>query len=262
MSLSVIEQQPVLIQRLIAPEGKTLSGSYSIPPIAGALGYDAADPENLYVGDGAAWNPLVGGPQDITMANFGSVPNANGAVISAGPNQTLTLEPASVIFPGGVSTVAQTFQGVKTFNSGVKIENLDAAIAVGYNTPTFFEQDNSFGGTLPILSLTAGGAAATEDWSIQKVGKTVMININAAVAVTIAVNGNLIVSTAGILPSKYRPLADKIAQCVVQSNSTVATGYVKISTAGTLTFYTDYGVTGFSNAGVSGPMMGTFIYSI
>jgi hypothetical protein len=53
-----------------------------------------------------------------TMAAIGSVPNANGASISG---TTLTLQPANASFGGVVTTAAQTFAGVKTFNSDISV---------------------------------------------------------------------------------------------------------------------------------------------
>lgn len=47
-----------------------------------------------------------------SMNPFGNAPNANGATITG---TTLTLEPASGSFPGGVSTIVQSFAGNKTF---------------------------------------------------------------------------------------------------------------------------------------------------
>lgn len=48
---------------------------------------------------------------DVTLTAFGSSPNANAASLSG---QALTLQPASLSFPGGVSTGTQTFAGAKT----------------------------------------------------------------------------------------------------------------------------------------------------
>jgi hypothetical protein len=57
-----------------------------------------------------------------TMAAIGSTPNANGASISG---TTLTLQPANASYGGVVTTAAQTFAGVKTFNSDISVnENI------------------------------------------------------------------------------------------------------------------------------------------
>lgn len=60
-------------------------------------------------------NGVDGDDGASSMAAFGSSPNADGATISGA---TLTLQPASDTYPGGVSTGNQTFAGHKTFNDG------------------------------------------------------------------------------------------------------------------------------------------------
>ncbi len=62
---------------------------------------------------------------------IGSTPNAEGATISG---TTLTLQPASDLFGGVVTTAAQTFAGVKTFNDDVVIAAGDSLVLAGGNT--------------------------------------------------------------------------------------------------------------------------------
>ncbi len=78
---------------------------------------------------------------DITLGSFGGSPNANGASLSG---QVLTLAPASNLQPGGVSTAAQAFAGVKTFTNG---------LVLGSNTDVNFTSGN---GTLILNSTTSG----------------------------------------------------------------------------------------------------------
>lgn len=54
----------------------------------------------------------------VTLAVFGSTPNANGLSLTA---QALTMEPAAETFPGGVSIAAQVFGGEKRFPGGIKV---------------------------------------------------------------------------------------------------------------------------------------------
>jgi hypothetical protein len=54
----------------------------------------------------------------LALAAIGSTPNANGATLTA---QVLNLQPASASFGGVVTTAAQTFAGLKTFNAGVDL---------------------------------------------------------------------------------------------------------------------------------------------
>lgn len=50
----------------------------------------------------------------VTVAAFGSTPNANGITLTG---QAINLQPASATQPGGVSTTTQSFLGAKTFNT-------------------------------------------------------------------------------------------------------------------------------------------------
>lgn len=55
---------------------------------------------------------------DVTLANVGAAPNADGASLSG---QVLTLQPADASNPGVVTTDAQEFAGDKTFTNNVEI---------------------------------------------------------------------------------------------------------------------------------------------
>ena len=56
---------------------------------------------------------------DITLANIGSVPNAQGASLSG---QQLTLQPASNLFGGVLTTIAQNIGGDKTFKNNITMD--------------------------------------------------------------------------------------------------------------------------------------------
>lgn len=73
---------------------------------------------------------------DVTLGAFGSTPNASAASLTG---QALTMQPASATYPGGVSTAAQSFSGVKSF--------VDAAV---------FNSTNQEGIAAQILGLGSG----------------------------------------------------------------------------------------------------------
>jgi hypothetical protein len=58
---------------------------------------------------------------DVSLAAFGSSPNANGLSISG---QVLNMQPADGTHPGGVSILSQSFAGVKTFLSAPVFNSL------------------------------------------------------------------------------------------------------------------------------------------
>jgi len=63
---------------------------------------------------------VLGGPAVTSLGPFGSTPNADGASITSG---VLTLQPADGTHPGGVSILAQTFAGNKTFTGQILAED-------------------------------------------------------------------------------------------------------------------------------------------
>ncbi len=126
-----------------------------------------------------SWQNISGA---LTIGTFGSTPNSAGASLSGG---TLTLQPASASFPGGVSTATQSFAGAKTFttsassplvlitgsSSGViTIQGQAAAGTYNFNLPidagTSGQPLLSGGGstspmTFGTLGVAAGGTGAT-----------------------------------------------------------------------------------------------------
>lgn len=128
---SLINQQSVEINQLLVPQGVSLSGVANMTPIAGSVSYSAGI---LYYGNGSTWTALgtgSGGP--VSLSAFGSTPNANGMSLTS---QVLNMQPASASFPGGVSTLAQAFLGVKTFSSGIVLSNLGTGIVHSSSTGT------------------------------------------------------------------------------------------------------------------------------
>lgn len=120
---SKVNQQNIVINKLLCPQGINLAGSPNIIPDIGALAYDVGS-SVLYYGDGTIWTPLAantGSP--ISISNFGSSPNLKGLTLMG---SVLNLEPANVTFPGGISTTAQTLSGVKTFNDSVILPTLSS----------------------------------------------------------------------------------------------------------------------------------------
>jgi hypothetical protein len=80
----------------------------------------------------ANWISSSGGGSGVTtMAAIGSSPNANGASISG---VTLTLQPASGSFGGVLTTASQTLAGLKTFNSGLIVNNTTLELSGGVNS--------------------------------------------------------------------------------------------------------------------------------
>lgn len=96
----------------------------------------------------------------LLLGAFDNSPNANAATISG---STLTLQPASASFPGGVSTTTQTFAGAKTFNSPPVFNG------IGEGASTF-----AINGTGSLSQIWTSTLAGTPDYHID------MVDINAA----------------------------------------------------------------------------------
>ncbi len=94
---------------------KTFSSSPLLPSVFGA---SPGTPQMMIINaSGALGSQAIPADTGVTtMAAVGSSPNANGATISG---STLTLQPASATQPGVITAIAQTLDGIKTFNSDV-----------------------------------------------------------------------------------------------------------------------------------------------
>jgi hypothetical protein len=176
-----------------------------------------------------------------TLASFGNIPNANAGTLAA---NTLTLQPANSNFPGGVSTLAQGFTGVKTFAGftgagGVALTSCpEFTFGTFYNNPTFFDSVGTpvNGGLLPPIVLFADGINSTTNWYIQKIGRKIIFNFS-PVAVQIVSGPFIIQSIPGAVPAVFRPSVDRDAIINVGDNSGGDTvGTVTVTAIGQIVF--------------------------
>lgn len=130
-----------------------------------------------------------------TMGTFGSSPNAEGGTISG---STLTLQPASGTFPGGVTTGTQTFAGDKNLAGNTTLTKY----AVGWQ----FVVTSAGTETLTNTSLYATSFTGTTthtlvlpDATTLKLGQLYRVRNNSTGSITINKNGgsNLLTLTAG-----------------------------------------------------------------
>jgi hypothetical protein len=175
------------------------------------------------------------------LAPFGNTPNANAGTLVAG---TLTLQPASSNFPGGVSTSAQGFTGIKTFGGftgggGVALTSCpEFTFGTFYNNPTFFDSVGTAanGGTLAQISLSAGGASTLSDWYIQREGREISFTFSAAL-INVVGGPAFIVSPVGSVPVNFRPSVDRHAIIhVVDAVAGNTLGTATVTSTGQVTF--------------------------
>lgn len=88
----------------------------------------------------------------LTLAAFGSTPNANGLTLTG---QALNMQPASDTQPGGLSTAAQAIGGEKRFAAGVKVGSNTAL-----STSTIFQIISTTLGSIPMPVMTTAQRVA------------------------------------------------------------------------------------------------------
>lgn len=100
----------------------------------------------------------------IALANIGAVPNAKGSSFSSG---TLTLQPASVVFGGVVTALAQTFAAPKTFrgSGGIGTSNSEPYLLIGDATNSGFTTAGATTAAIRgLIQVSNGSGSATTNY--------------------------------------------------------------------------------------------------
>ena len=159
----------------------------------------------------------------VTLAAFGSTPNANGASIS---NQVITLQPASATQPGGVSTSAQTFNGVKTFDDGIIITPTVTSGLVNTSTQHYFHN---------VGAVTFTGAAAlSSSLMVQRSDSFAWLAFSTSNSVA---GAGGILTMSPVLATEFRPGTGpgRHGYVNVINNGTPGIGSFMVATDGTVT---------------------------
>jgi hypothetical protein len=229
------------------PIGFNLNGGNpSLSKIDGSVAIDFGTQQFYYVA-GGAWKTFTAAVA-LTLGPVGAAPNANAGTITG---SVLNLQPASASFPGVVNAVAQTFAGVKTFNDGVILNNLQPLMSSNYNTPTYFEQAQVTNGLLSAMILTCGAnSGQIPAWHVEKVGRLCFLCLGTSTVLTVAAGPTVITAAAGTLPATFRPISVvRKSICFVTNGATTQQGYVTIPLDGSLSFAIDINGTGFTGTG-------------
>lgn len=108
-----------------------------------------------------------GGGGGVTLTPFGSSPNGNGATALG---SSLTLQPASVFYPGGITTGTQSFAGNKTFTGTIGASNFSGTSSGTNSGDVTLGTTNGLSLSSQVLSLVLSststtGALSSTDWN-------------------------------------------------------------------------------------------------
>jgi hypothetical protein len=181
---------------IVAPDIKLTPGAAPGVPAEGQVYYDSTD-HTLKFRDASAW---ISCAAIVSMHAFGSTPNDDGATISGGQ---LTLQPADTTHSGGVTAIAQTFGGVKTFSQIISpiLNNTNGTLS----TDICVKLGTSNTGTLDALAKLLSIRSAIGGTEVEKM--------------YVGASGNIVV-------------ADADAYTAIKGTSTGANGVWGISNAG------------------------------
>jgi hypothetical protein len=180
----------IRVNKTAGTGGTSLYGKVYLKNVSAGLSSDSS----LVVRNGRIFKyPAI---PTLSFGTFGSTPNAQGGSYSAG---VITLQPASATHPGGVTTGAQEFSGIKTFNS-----------ASGY--AGYFNKTISTGGILGLQ--IAGVDKSFIEWNVNDGGSGVgtamnLRNNQGAIGLYDSTNGGLKISGGNAVFGGTVTLADE-----------------------------------------------------
>lgn len=126
---------------------------------------------------------------------------------------------------GIVTTAAQSFAGVKTFNDGLKFDDAGTQTTINFYAET--------SDTSSIASFDATPPTAT--WNITRIGNIITLHSQTVLS-TSSKSTTSDPTTSSQLSSAYRPTVDVNVPILIRNNNVYEVGILNISTAGNLTF--------------------------
>jgi hypothetical protein len=196
----------------------------------------------------------------IVPQPFGATPNANGMSVSANPGQQLTLQPASTSFPGGVTTGAQSFAGLKDFSTNGIALTASPVTAGLTRVLDYFAASSA-----PIAMLWTGAFAVpvADSVGFERIGNTIIVKFPVTLdpgAGNMA--AGIMISTTAFVTVEFRPSVDRISEKIVLNGGNGAAlpgnsiffGDVKLRADG----FIEIGV-GINNAGTLGAFGGVSV---
>ena len=166
-----------------------------------------------------------GSHNPVTLGAVGSSPNANSATLT---NQVLNLEPASITFPGVITTGTQSIAGDKTFTGNITAANLTGSNTGDVTLTAFGSVPNANAASLSGQALTLQPADATNPGGVSIGAQTFAGNKT--------FNNNLIVigstTLATSLTGPLKATAGLVSSSAINLTTEV-TGILPIANGGT-----------------------------
>ena len=169
--------------------------------VRNATGITVPSPGNLVGVININGNPVVTTQSTVSAGAFGSTPNANGVSISGANPQILNLQPASATQPGGITTSAQSFAGLKDFSaSGITVQPtpLSSGVTSVLNNYAKWSGTMTFTGGLGATNIT-GVVTAERVGNTLTLGLPLVYNSGQAAA---------FITTTTALPLEFRPASN------------------------------------------------------
>ena len=262
---AMINGQVVTMNSVVLPEGLNLGDSMMMTanPTFGSLAYDITTGALWYGASLSNWTRISSGTGDVTLAAFGTVPNAAGASLTG---QQLQLQPADASNPGGVSTTSQAFTGVKDFSiSGIILRPGSVSMGV----INVLRNYAYFTGTITWTGAVTPNVTGY-GYSIEVIGHQITLYLPSILNPGTQAAGLL--STTTPVPAEFRPVTDELTYITVISSSvsggtaTMATTSgiialrstgiidigIAVNNAGVLANFGEMGITGSGNGFING----------
>lgn len=200
----------------------------------------------------------TGSGTDVTLAPFGSSPNANGASLAV---QVLTLQPANATNPGGVSTTTQSFAGNKTFTGTIAASNFSGSSS-GTNTGDITltavgSSPNANGASLSGQALTLQPATTSFPGVLLAADWNTFNNKQPAGNYITALTGDVTASGPGSVAATLATVNGNVGSFTLSNITVNAKGLITAASSTATGNLTDAGTDGIVITGGTGAVIGS-----
>jgi hypothetical protein len=193
---------------------------------------------------------------NVTLGNaVGDAITVNGAFAGTGGDGSATQK-------GLVTTAAQSFAGLKTFNDGLKLDD-----AAGQSTLNFYQEDDTSFASVAWLCDVGSGLSSAIAVKITRIGRLVTLTFpSTKTADPSGVTTYLQLTTAAggalALPTWARPASERDLPFTMWNNSALEVGQLYITVAGVINLYRMNGIAYTNGTNVAGSSSCSATYTI